>query len=144
MRWRNPDDGLWFFTNCGAMAADFASTASDPTGLSSVDIIPHNFGRAGSCGLPMVASERPVTLARLCRKEGIYTMYIISGTIQDMPRDVLKETSPNFPHTYIRMSAGQDFLNVYGSNHIHMVTGDIVGELEEFCNIKNIAYRVWK
>ncbi len=143
MRWLNPEDNTWILANCGAIAADFYRSEDDPTGLGSLEVIPHVIGKAGSCGYPMMVEPGEVTLARLIRKEGEYTMFILLGQVLKRSAQLLRETTASFPQAYITMPAGPEFMQNYGSNHLHMVRGNIVEELKVFCSLKGIPCRVY-
>ncbi len=143
MRWQNPEDNLWTLANCGAFAADFGASEHDPSGLSSVEMIPHVIGEAGGCGCPMMASPGKVTMARLCRREGQYFMYILNGEIQHRDHEDLKLTTAAFPQAYLKMATDDEFLKHFGSNHLHMVKGNCVEALIAYCNLIRIEYQVW-
>ncbi len=40
-------------------------------------------------------------------------------------------------------AAGLEFVQQFGSNHIHMVSGDYVGELRAFCRLVGIPAQLW-
>ena len=144
VRWLDRATGVWTLANCGAMPADFAATEDDPTGLGHVQMVPHAFGSAGGGALPLVASPRPVTLARLCRKSGTYWMAVLKGEAQSRNQEDLKSTTAAFPQAFVRTEAGLDFLQEFGSNHIHMASGDLVRELRAFCRLAGIECREWR
>ncbi|HYF92712.1 MAG TPA: hypothetical protein VD969_10765 [Symbiobacteriaceae bacterium] len=135
--------GLWTMANCGAIPAAFTATAEDPTGLSGLHMQPHVFGKGGGGALPGVVQPQVVTLARLCRKQGEYWLAIVSGLVQQGDRSDLARTTAAFPHAFIKTAAGAEFLGEFGSNHIHMVAGDVVQELTAFCRILGIPWRYW-
>lgn len=143
MRWFDADNGVWTLANCGAIPATFAATKNDPSGLSNVHLIPHVFGRGGGGALPLVVSPQEVTLARLCRRDGEYWMAIVRGETKERDRSELEKATPAFPQAFIRSSAGMDLLEVFGSNHFHMVSGDFTKELVAFCRLVGISWRLW-
>jgi L-fucose isomerase len=143
VRWLNPETGIWTLVNCGATAAVFSATPDDPTGMSSIHIMPHVFGQGGGGALSAVIAPQPVTLARLCRRGGEYWMAIIDGCTEQADRADLARTQPAFPQAFVRANAGRDFIMEFGSNHLHMVSGDYTGELVAFCRQAGIAYKVW-
>jgi L-fucose isomerase len=144
VRWFDRHKGIWTLANCGAMAATFFATEQDPSGFSQVNAKPHAFGKGGGGAYPAVASSQPVTLARLCRKNGEYWMAIISGEALSRPIQELSKTTEVFPQAFIRTSAGNDFIETFGSNHIHILAGEWVNELEAFCRLSGIPFQTWK
>ncbi len=135
---------IWAFANCGAVAADFFFTAEDATGLSSISAVPHVFGKAGGCALRGVLSKQSVTMARFCRKNGDYWLAIVKGEIKTPQDGELDNVTSVFPKGLIKTSAGDDFLEVFDSNHLHIVAGDYIQELKYFCTLKKIPYKVWE
>jgi len=144
MRWQNPETGVWALANCGALAVDFGSTPDDPVGIAALEVVSHIIGKAPSCGLPMMAAPGKVTMARLCRKDGNYFMFILEGDIQAMPQSALKDTTACFPQAYIKMATDPVFYRDFGSNHVHMVKGDWIGALAAYCELAQIDYKIWK
>lgn len=144
IRWFDARSKLWTLANCGAIPAALCATATDPAGLSCMHMQAHVFGRGGGGAITGTVSPQVVTLARLCRKNGQYWMAIVRGNTVagDGSGQVL--TTPAFPKAFVKTSAGEDFLAVYGSNHIHLVAGDYTAELVAFCQIAGIEYRVWE
>lgn len=143
IRWFDAAAGIWTLANCGAIPAAFAATEEDPTGLSNLHIMPHVFGQGGGGALSTVVSAQPVTLARLCRRNGEYWMAILSGQAEARDRSELARTTAAFPQAFVRASAREDFLAEFGSNHIHMVSGDYAEELAAFCRLTGIPFRLW-
>lgn len=133
----------WAFANCGAVAADFFFTSEDKSGLSSISVVPHLFGKAGGCALSGVLSQQTVTMARFCRKNGEYWMAILRGEIMTPQNGELDNVTSAFPKGLIKTSAGDDFLEVFDSNHLHIVSGDYIQELIHFCALKKIPYKLW-
>lgn len=144
VRWYDPEEKLWTLANCGALPAEFFHTGADPSGLSAIHMEPHIFGRGGGGALPAVVAPQQVTLARLCRKNGHYWMAIVSGNTIHSNGAHNQMTTPAFPKAFVRSSAGTDFLNDFGSNHIHLVSGDYTQDLVAFCTLTGIDYKLWK
>jgi L-fucose/D-arabinose isomerase len=143
IRWWNMETGVWTLANCGALPADFFATEADPQGLAAVQIVPHVFGQGGGGALPAVVAPQPVTLARLCRRDGEYWLAIVAGQAEAGSRADLLRTTPAFPQAFVRASAGQDFVEGFGSNHIHMVSGDYTAELIAFCRLAGLRWQLW-
>jgi L-fucose isomerase len=137
------DSGVLTLANCGAMPAAFAADAADPSGLSRVGMVPHSFGQGGGAALPFVAAPQEVTLARLCRRKGEYWMAVIKGEVERREPESLSRTTAEFPQAFVRVPAARGFFAEYGSNHIHMVGGDLREELLHFCVLAGIEHREW-
>jgi L-fucose/D-arabinose isomerase len=143
VRWFNPAKHTWIMANCGAVAASFFATQDDPDGYSSVQMVEHVLGRGGGGAIPGVISPQPVTLARLCRKKGEYWMAIVTGEVVAPDLQELSRVTPAFPKAFVRSNAGEDFLSNFGSNHIHMVSGNFSDELTAFCQLAGIQSQTW-
>jgi L-fucose/D-arabinose isomerase len=144
IRYYNRVTNNWAFANCGAVAADFFFTQEDETGLSSISVLPHVFGKAGGCALSGVLSQQSVTMARFCRKNGEYWLAILKGEVTMPQEGELDNVTSVFPKGLIKTSASDAFLEVFDSNHLHIVAGDYVEELKFFCTLKKIPFRVWE
>jgi L-fucose isomerase len=143
VRWFDRTRGLWTLANCGAMPASFFATPGDASGLSGLHLREHAFGLGGGGALAGVVAPQPVSLARLCRKNGQYWMAILSGEVVPPREEDLQRITPAFPKAFVRTAAGEQFLQEFGSNHIHMVAGDVMEELLAFCRLSGIEARVW-
>jgi L-fucose isomerase len=88
-------------------------------------------------------SPGPVTLARLCRKDGQYWMSIAPAEVVPADPEQINRTTPAFPKAFVRFAAGQEFLAQYGSNHIHLVRGDFTEELLALCSMAGIPSKMW-
>jgi len=144
VRWLDVQSGVWTLANCGAMPAAFASEAGDQAGLARVRMVPHIFGTGGGGALPFVATPRSATLARLCRRDGRYWMAVLRGEVEERGAHELASTTSAFPQAFVRTRAGTDFLQTFGSNHIHLVSGDFLREMRAFCRIAGVDCRVWE
>lgn len=144
IRWYDKKAKLWTFANCGAIPADFFATAEDATGLSQVKMVPHVFGAGGGSALTGVVGPQEITIARLCRNNDKYWMAIVAGEVKKVSDEELAKTTYAFPKAFVKAPTDDDFLSRFGSNHVHMVSGDIVDELIMFCKLKGIEYKVWR
>ena len=131
--------------NCGSMPSWYANYSNDPSeNLKDVHLISHVFGKAGGGATQLVAGDKDVTLARLCRKNGKYWMAILKGSIIKKPREELKKSTWTFPHAFIKAKFDKkEFLSTYGSNHIHVGVGDLVNKLVEFCELLGVDYKIY-
>lgn len=143
VRWFDAQNSRWILANCGAVAASFMSSPEDPSGFSHIQAQPHVFGAGGGGAFSAVMREQPVTLARLCRKNGEYWMAILEGEIQAQEPEDNQKVTPAFPRAVVKTSAGADFLNVFGSNHIHLVSGKHAEQLAIFCRLAGVRCQIW-
>jgi L-fucose/D-arabinose isomerase len=143
LRWIDPRSSVMTLANCGAMPASFAADDADPSGLSHIGMVPHSFGQGGGAALPFVAAAQEVTLARLCRRKGVYWMSVMKGEVENRDYESLSLTTAEFPQAFVRVEAAREFMSEHGSNHIHMVRGDFREELRQFCALAGIDYRQW-
>ncbi len=144
VRWFNQKEKTWTLANCGALACEFFSTDKNVPGLKQVQATQHIFGKGGGGAYPGVVAPGKVTLARLCRKNGVYWMAIILGDIEKRNPEDLANTTAAFPQAFVRTTAGMDFAEVYGANHIHMMSGDFTEEIMIFCRLLGIEWCIWK
>ncbi|MFP4563550.1 MAG: L-fucose/L-arabinose isomerase family protein [Spirochaetia bacterium] len=157
LRLYDTESGFMTLANCGALPAVFAAPGGadhasadrsraelTAAGLTAVNAVPHVFGKGGGCALPCVITGQEVTLARLSRVGGEYWMAIVAGRSEDRDRSELEKTTPEFPQGFVRVPVDKEFFRIYGSNHIHMVLGDYVAELEAFCRLSGIRYTIWR
>lgn len=144
IRWFNAEQHCWTLANCGAVPAALCATDSDPTGFASIHMEAHVFGEGGGGALPGIIAPQQVTMARLCRKDGAYWMAIVCGETVAVDAEEMTRTTTVFPKAFVKTTAGTDFLNVYGSNHIHMVSGDVSEELIALCRLLGIPWQIWR
>ncbi len=143
IRWFDVQKSWWILANCGALPAAFFTTDEDQTGLKGMHAEPHVFGKGGGGALAGIATPRRVTLARLCRNNGQYWMAILSGQIEQPEQADVNKATPAFPKAFVRLDSSENFIDSYGSNHIHMVTGDYTEELVSFCRMAGIDWKIW-
>lgn len=136
---------LFAFGNCGGMATWFAANSDKPEeNLAKVHLRPHIYGEAGGGATQYVAAPGEVTLARLCRKNGKYWMAIFSGEAVKREREDLRTVVWPWPYMFISAKIDvDDFLNTYGSNHMHVAKGNLVDELVMICGLLDIEAKVY-
>jgi L-fucose/D-arabinose isomerase len=144
VRWYDRVRNTMILANCGAVSSSFNATCEDPTGLSDITMVQHAFGKGGGGALPFQISPQEVTLARLCRRDGAYWMAIVAGTVTDGRDYQTLPTTPEFPKAFVNVHLDEVFLQKFGSNHIHMVSGNQVEALIAFCRLSDIPYELWK
>jgi L-fucose isomerase len=147
LRHYNPDDDVFVFSNCGAQTTYFAAKSDDPKeNLKNVTFYPQTpfFYRGGGATVQYMCAPGEVTLARLARKDGKYWMAIISGEFILYPKEKLKETSPEWPQGFTKLSVDADeLISKLGGNHLHAVYGNYVDELRDVCEMMGIDYKLF-
>ena len=123
--------------NCGSQPTDFAKCKKDVNWeREGVHEFQWKFG--GTCP-QHVAKAGLATVARLSRVAGKYEMLIAPVDVVEMPREKLKETIWERPHTFIKPRCQRDdFLSAVRSNHLHLVYGDYFKQLKEVCEVLDI------
>jgi L-fucose isomerase-like protein len=105
--------------------------------------MPHAFGKAGGAAVQFVFAKDQVTMVRLCRQDGNYEMTIMLGETIEKPREELRKTGWVFPHVFIKCDVESDrFFSRFNFNHIHIVAGNYLQEVELFCKMLNITCRI--
>jgi L-fucose isomerase len=134
----NLDSRQVWISNCGSSATQLAPSRND------VHWVAHGFEEyewklGGACPQYVVRSG-DVTLARLTRDAGDYVMLIARGRALAEPREKLGETYWGFsPHAFIELEAEpREFAQALRCNHLHMVYGDYVDHLLEFCRVLDV------
>jgi L-fucose isomerase len=93
----------------------------------------------GGCCPQYVAKPGRVTLARLGRIAGEYIMLILSGEAKQFPREKLAEINAQQPQAFVELDCSpEEFVAELRCNHIHVVYGDFVRELEVLCRVLGI------
>ncbi|NLG85370.1 MAG: hypothetical protein GX493_12370 [Firmicutes bacterium] len=137
-----PKEGILVLANCGAMATYFAGRSQRAEeNLAKVHVLPHVFGRAGGGTTQFVAAPGPITLARLCRRNGRYWMAVMAGEAVAKPREDLRQSTYVWPHAFVKTRCDfAEFVAEYGANHFLTVAGDWRDELSDFCRLLELDY----
>ena len=132
------------------MPADFAATKKEvewtPEQVKQVD------WKMGGVGPYFIAAKGKVTMARLGKVGDEYVMQIAGGDMVEKPEkwnfegmefdpDVPACDSPDcqLAQIYLKLDGNLDsFVDSLRSNHMHVVYGDYVKELEVYCNCAGI------
>lgn len=123
--------------NCGSQPTDFAADKKD-VHWEKEGVHEFNWKFGGCCPQHVTRPGR-ATIARLCRNNGRYKMVIAPVEVVSMPREKLKETIWERPHSYLKLLCNKaEFFNAFPSNHLHMIYGDFRNELKEVCQILDI------
>lgn len=123
--------------NCGSQPTDLAASRKD---VHWVHEGLQEFKWAiGGCCPQYVAKPGRVTMARLGRIAGQYVMLILSGEARAFPREKLAEVNAQQPQAFVELDCEPDeFVAELRCNHIHLVYGDFVAELEVLCKTLGI------
>lgn len=121
--------------NCGTIATKMASSPKEVEWNPQYEYMGACLGACPT----FCCKEGTVTIARLNRFAGDYILHIASGEAFTQPKETFKEARERWPQAFIRLDGDPDlFLQQLRSNHLHMVYGDIVEELFDFCDIVGI------
>jgi len=138
-------DGVYVFCNCGAMATWFAARSKNPTeNLRKVTLLPTiPKYKAGGAHLQFVCQGGEVTFARLARNNGQYEMILFKGELVEFPIEKLRETCWQWPHAFARIDIpAEQLIDLYDSNHCHIVYGDYTREMVKVCEMLDIKPRL--
>jgi L-fucose isomerase len=147
VRHYHADLGIWDLCNSGQHATWFAARSDDPAeNLARVHLYPEIFYfPAGGASVAHIAAAGEMTFARLSRLDGRYRMQVIAGRFEEFDdattERLARASTFEWPHAFARFDATADeILGRYGSNHIHAVPGDRVGELRAVCRFLDIDF----
>lgn len=134
----------FYMPNCGGMCTWFAGRSNNPAeNLKNVHIRPAI--RPGGGGTTyLTCAPGPLTLGRLYRKSGEYSMAIFTGEAKELPKEeyeafVAARGSHQLPTAFVQTNVDIDrFVAEFASNHICGVPGVWVKELEHVCRLLDI------
>jgi L-fucose isomerase len=133
----NLETGLLTTCNCGSHPTDFAASPKDV--IWEREGVHEFKWKYGGCCPQAVARSGKATVARLSRSKGKYQMLITPVEVVEQPREILRKTVWERPHAFLRILADRDkFIGAVRSNHLHLVYGDYIEELEETCAILGV------
>jgi L-fucose isomerase len=132
---------IYVCCNCGAQPSWYAARSDNPDeNLALVQLEPviPKYG-GGGAHFSYVCKSGEITLARLTRVQGEYRMFIARAEFVDFPREKMAETSSVWPHGFVRMNAEpEDLIDMYNTNHAHVVPGDHRRALQYYCQFMGI------
>ena len=147
VRYHHADRDVWDLCNSGQHATWFAARSDDPAeNMRHVHLHPEGFFfPAGGASVHHLAAPGDFTFARLTRLAGRYRMQVMRGEFErydDATNEaMMRQTTYHWPHAFARFDASaEEILTRYGSNHIHAVPGDRVGELRVLCDLLDVDY----
>lgn len=133
----NFQDDLVLTCNCGSQPTDFAEDKKEV--YWEKEGVHEHYWKYGGCCPQYVSKSGAATAARLGRKNGKYQMLILSVDVVKQPRERLRESTWERPHTYFKLHCAKEvFFDNVRSNHIHLVYGDYTEQLKEVCKILDI------
>jgi L-fucose isomerase len=134
------EDNSIRLVNCGSAPTTLAKDRK------SVNLFPQYsyMGKKGGVTTTFWTKDGQVTLARLFRIKGNYTLQIAAGQSIEQPRDRLAEARERWPQAYIKLNTDdiERFIQACRSNHMHMVYGNYVQELKEVTQILGLETEI--
>ncbi len=147
VRHYHAEHDVWDLCNSGQHATWFAARSDDPAeNMRHVHLYPEGFYfPAGGASVHHLAAPGDFTFARLTRLDGRYRMQTMRGTFEKFDNEtnenLMRQSDYKWPHAFARMEAAtEEILARYGSNHIHAIPGDHIGELKSLCEILDLDY----
>ncbi len=141
---------IWYFSNSGTHATFFAGASYDPDeNLKNVKLLPETVDYpAGGAAVWHIAKAGRVTLARLARKNGCYTLTIVPAEFVrfDPEKEAVlrRVATPQWPVAFTRLRVSADFfISRFPCNHIHGVYGDYTDRLIRVAELLGIGYEVY-
>ena len=135
------ENNVFVCCNCGAQPSWYAARSEDPAANLAKVFVEPVIAKYGGNGahFPYVCKEGEITMARLSKVSGKYRMFLARGEFVDFPREKMSETCSAWPHGYVKMDIEpNDFLEVFNTNHAHVVPGDHRKAIEFYCDLMNI------
>ncbi|MFN8484301.1 MAG: L-fucose isomerase [Anaerolineae bacterium] len=134
-----------YLPNCGAMCSWYAARSDTPAdNLRHIELRPAM--RPGGGAITYFrAAPGPLTLARLSRKRGQYSMTILPGeavapTAAEYDAFVQARGRHQLPTAFVKVGVSFDrLIDEFGSNHISGVAGTYVEELRHVCRLLDIT-----
>jgi L-fucose isomerase len=129
-------------SNCGGASLYWAAMSNKAKeSLTHLRIRPQCQGATGAA-YGYKTPRGPVTVARLMRRDGEYTMQMGAGKVAKTTEKMIEENAwgTTWPHTAIDL--GIDHRKLFakiGSNHLSATTGDVTTELAYFCRLTGIT-----
>ena len=141
LRFFDEAKNVFVMPNCGSAPTWFAARSADPAeNLRNVRLVPSISKYAGGgAHVQFVFRPGPITLARLTRSPEGYQMFIALGETLNPGNGEVAGASPNWPHAFVRLTAGPDELvQTLQANHLHAVAGDYRSELLTLCRLLDV------
>ena len=134
-------NNVMVFCNCGSESTYYATGTDDfKENLKQVTLYPAlPIYAGGGCHVNLMTAPGKVTIARLCRSNGRYRMTMFLSDLVTLPREVMKETTEEWPHVFARLPFDHEiFLAKFDANHAHAIYGDHLDQLKMICEMLDV------
>jgi len=133
--------GVMVFCNCGSESTWYATGTDDHrANLAKTTLYPAlSIYSGGGAHVNLMTHAGKATIARLCRRKGTYRMVMFDADIVELPNEVMKETTEEWPHVFAKLPFDhQIFLDRFDANHCHAVYGRHIDDLSKVCSMLDI------
>ena len=146
----NAETRTIYLPNCGGMCSWYAGRSDNPAeNMKHIELRPAMRPGGGAITYFRAAPGR-LTLARLYRKAGQYVLAILPGeavepTEAEYAAFVAARGKHQLPTAFVKVDVDfERLVDEFGSNHITVVAGDFVRELEAYGRLMNIPTIVFR
>jgi len=128
------NDDYLIIANCGASSAYYAANSNNPKeAIKNLNIEGQCQGKAGAAIGYQGKAIDEITVARLIRINGEYALHLGVGKTLDVDDKIMDtiKWGKQWPHVAISLNTDKDrFMEIVGSNHYCMTSGNYSKELE--------------
>jgi L-fucose isomerase len=133
--------GVMVFCNCGSESTYYATGTDDyKANLAKTTLYPAlSIYSGGGCHVNLMTHAGKATIARLCRKNGAYRMTMFDAEFVELPTEVMKETTEEWPHVFAKLPFDyRKFIDKFDANHCHAVYGSHIEDISKVCAMLGI------
>ncbi|PIO98111.1 L-fucose/L-arabinose isomerase family protein [Pleomorphomonas carboxyditropha] len=133
--------GVMVFCNCGSESTYYATGSDDyKANLGKTTLYPAlGIYSGGGCHVNLMTHAGKATIARLCRKNGAYRMTMFDAEFVELPDEVMKETTEEWPHVFAKLPFDyRKFIDKFDANHCHAVYGSHIEDISKVCAMLGI------
>lgn len=133
--------GVMVFCNCGSESTYYATGTDDyKANLKKTTLYPAlSIYSGGGCHVNLMTHAGKATIARLCRKNGAYRMTMFDAEFVELPDEVMKETTEEWPHVFAKLPFDyRKFIDKFDANHCHAVYGSHIEDISKVCAMLGI------
>ncbi|HML30584.1 MAG TPA: L-fucose/L-arabinose isomerase family protein [Hyphomicrobium sp.] len=133
--------GVMVFCNCGSESTYYATGTDDyRANLKQTTLYPAlSIYSGGGCHVNLMTHAGKATIARLCRKNGSYRMTMFDAEFVELPNEVMKETTEEWPHVFAKLPFDyRKFIDKFDANHCHAVYGSHIEDISKVCAMLGI------
>lgn len=133
--------GVMVFCNCGSESTYYATGTDDyKANLKKTTLYPAlSIYSGGGCHVNLMTHAGKATIARLCRKNGAYRMTMFDAEFVELPNEVMKETTEEWPHVFAKLPFDyRKFIDKFDANHCHAVYGSHIEDISKVCAMLGI------